>query len=196
VGIAPLLSRTWELFKADFLKYLGVSLLIIIPSLIGALQPFWELFLVFVPLPEGLMITFALQRARGIEPRFDDVDRVVSVLGSLVLANVVGILLTAIGFVLLIVPGIYLGTAFILAAPLVLDRGLRFSEALATSRKVVTERWFVVFVVLVVVGVVAAVMDFLSIGWLIALPLYCCAVVAVYEAAFGIAGGAGRRRVV
>src|SRR5690606_6834754 len=131
VGIAPLLSRTWELFKADFLKYLGVSLLIIIPSLIGALQPFWELFLVFVPLPEGLMFTFALQRARGIESLVDDVDRVVSVLGSLVLVNVVGILLTAIGFVLLIVPGIYLGTAFILAAPLVLDRGLRFSEALA-----------------------------------------------------------------
>src|SRR5690606_1148892 len=145
--------------------------------------------------PEGLMITFALHRARGIEPRFDDVDRVISVLGSLVLANVVGLLLTAIGFVLLIIPGIYLGTAFILAAPLVLDRGFRYADALKTSRKVVTERWFAVFVVLMIVALVAAVLDFLFIGWLMALPLYCCAIVAVYEAAFGIVGGAGRRRV-
>src|SRR5690606_23399051 len=37
-NIGDMLSRGWELFKADYMKYIGVTLLMAIPSLIPAVQ--------------------------------------------------------------------------------------------------------------------------------------------------------------
>ena len=50
-----------------------------------------------------------------------------------------------IGFVLFIIPGIYLSVAYYLAMPLVVEKGLGPWQALETSRKAVSKRWFSVF---------------------------------------------------
>lgn len=53
--------------------------------------------------------------------------------------------LILVGFGLLIIPGIYLSVAYMLAIPLVADRNLGIWEALETSRKAITKHWFPIF---------------------------------------------------
>lgn len=186
--IGQMLARGWELFKADYLLYIGVTILAAIPSLIPGIQAVWDVLISVVPLPEAIMISYALTRAQGGEPRFGDVDRVFSLLVPLILVRVVGGVLIALGLVALVIPGIYLGVAFVLALPLVVDRGMSFSDALQTSRKVITQRWFIVFGLLLILLLLVAVSIGTLIGWLVALPFALCVVVALYEAAMGIAG--------
>ncbi len=47
-----------------------------------------------------------------------------------------------IGFMLLIVPGIYLSIAYLLAIPLMIDKNLGIWDALETSRQVITKCWW------------------------------------------------------
>lgn len=54
-------------------------------------------------------------------------------------------ILILVGFALLIIPGIYLSVAYMLAIPLVADRNLGIWDALETSRKAITKHWFPVF---------------------------------------------------
>lgn len=50
-----------------------------------------------------------------------------------------------IGFVLLVIPGIYLSVAYYMAMPLVVEKGLGPWQALETSRQAISKRWFSVF---------------------------------------------------
>ena len=48
------------------------------------------------------------------------------------------------GFVILILPMIYLSTCWAYTIPLAVDRRMRFWDAMQTSRKVVNKHWFMV----------------------------------------------------
>ncbi len=61
---------------------------------------------------------------------------------ALFIAGIIKTGLTMMGFVLLIIPGIYLSFAYWLAMPLIIDRGLTPWQALELSRKAVTKVWF------------------------------------------------------
>lgn len=189
-SIGQLLARGWNLLRPDFIKYLVMLLLLGLPYLSDTLSPYWALFLAIFPLPEG-MLMYALKRARGVEPKLEDVGRVFSVFLQLLLIRVVGGLLIWIGVLLLVIPGVYLSVGYSLAFPLVLDRGLGFWEALETSRRVVTKRWFTVFGLALVLLLINAIGVFpLIVGWLFTVPFTLCVLVALYEAALGIAGDA------
>ena len=61
---------------------------------------------------------------------------------QLMLAGLVAMLLTEIGFVCcFIIPGIYLMVGWTFSVPLVADKNLEFWSAMESSRKVVTQRW-------------------------------------------------------
>jgi uncharacterized membrane protein len=64
---------------------------------------------------------------------------------KLVLTWILMSILILIGTLLLILPGIYLAVSYQLALPLVADKGLGPWEALETSRKTVTHKWFTFF---------------------------------------------------
>jgi hypothetical protein len=61
---------------------------------------------------------------------------------QLVLAGVLTRLLTQIGFLFCVLPGIYLTVAWVFTLPLVVDKRLEFWSAMELSRKVVTRIWF------------------------------------------------------
>ena len=63
----------------------------------------------------------------------------------LVFASILIYLFVAIGFMLLIIPGIYLSVAYIFVYPLMIDKGMGIWEAMETSRRVVTKKWFTFF---------------------------------------------------
>ncbi len=104
----------------------------------------------------------------------------------LFLAGFVTSLLTWLGFVCLVLPGIYLIVAWMFALPLVMDKQLDFWSAMELSRKVVTKHWFKLFgfglvlLMLVFAGALA-----LFIGVFVMSPLILAALMYAYEDMFG-----------
>ena len=78
-------------------------------------------------------------------------------LHSIVWIVVLGGILTVIGFVLCIVPGVYLSVAFAVALPVLLTEGVRGRKALQRSRHLVRGRWWRTAGLLLVAGLLAGI---------------------------------------
>ena len=116
-----------------------------IPSiLLGALGP-----VLFIGI-----IMMGVRRAAGLPvsaaTAFSCLDRALTVF----LASLITTLLMYIGFILILIPGIYLAIAYCMTMPLIADRRLTPWQAIETSRKAVTKRWFTFFGLMLVVGLV------------------------------------------
>ena len=97
------------------------------------------------------------------------------------------------GTYFLVIPGIYLGVAWMFAQLLVIDRGLDFWPALETSRKVIHANWFPAFVFLLALGglnILGALPCYL--GLFVTMPMTFIAMALAYDKMFGVAGGAER----
>jgi len=150
-----------------------------IPSIVlGTLGPvlFIGLVMMGVRRAAGLPISFATA--------FSCFDRALTVF----LASLLTTLLTYIGLVLIIIPGIYLATAYCMTMPLIADRRLPAWQAIETSRKAVTKRWFQYFGLMLVVGLVVLVSAIpLGIGVIWTAPWAINVVGVVYRRTFGVA---------
>ena len=108
----------------------------------------------------------------------------------MLLVGVVQSLLTGLGFLCCILPGIYLGVAWWLAAPLVMDKRLEFWPAMELSRKVISAHWWQFFglcllcILVSLLGVLAC-----CIGILVAMPVVLAAGAYAYEDIFGAGPG-------
>lgn len=79
--------------------------------------------------------------ACNIEPQPDEVYAYIEHFIKLVVAYVLVNILNAIGFILLIVPGLYLMTTYSLSPLLIVDKKLGPWQAMETSRKALTHCW-------------------------------------------------------
>jgi uncharacterized membrane protein len=96
-------------------------------------------------------------------------------------------LLIAIGFVLLIIPGIYLMVSYYLALPLLIEKDLGVWQALETSRKAVSKRWFAIFGLFLLLGLINFATVFtLFIGMIWTVPMSVIAFGILYRNVFGI----------
>ncbi len=113
-----------------------------------------------------------------------------SIAGPLIGVYLLMVLLTALGFVLLILPGIYLAIAYSLATPLVIERGLGVWEALETSRKAITNHWFKVFGLGLLASLAAGlgIVVTLGIGVVWAMPFFFMVYGVLYNRIFGYSG--------
>ena len=125
------------LFGATFLIWLTNLVVRLIP-LIGGIV---HLLLTGV-LFGGLYLIF-LKRIRGQSATVGEVFAGFSLnFAQLMLVGLVSGMLTGIGFMLCLLPGIYLLIAWSFSVPLVADKRLEFWSAMELSRKVVTRVWF------------------------------------------------------
>jgi hypothetical protein len=110
---------------------------------------------------------------------------------QLAAAGIVVQLLTALGSLACLLPGIYLSIAWILTVPLIVDRRLDFWAAMELSRKVVTQHWWLMFCLLIVM-VLINVVGFLAccVGLLASFPLGLGALMYAYEDIFSEPGSA------
>ncbi len=94
---------------------------------------------------------------------------------------------TVLGYVLLVLPGIYLSFAYVMAMSLMVDRDMGFWEAMGVSRKAVTKHWFKIFFLYLVLSLlfVAASIPML-IGLIWVLPLSSIIHGVVYKHMFGV----------
>lgn len=103
---------------------------------------------------------------------------------------VTGILVTIcvyLGTLLLILPGIYLGIAYLLAMALVVERGLSPWQAMEASRKAITQHWFKVFGLLLLLSLILLVSALpLGIGLIWTLPMSVAAIGVLYREIFGV----------
>lgn len=126
---------------------------------------------VLIPLMVGMMM-LAIKYSRGESIHYRSMFDYYHMTGHLALAGILIYILTLIGFLLLILPGIYLSVAYVFALPLIADKGLDVWEAMELSRKAVTKNWFKVFgLMLLLVLIFGLGALALGIGLIWAIPL-------------------------
>ncbi|HEU5396498.1 MAG TPA: DUF4019 domain-containing protein, partial [Verrucomicrobiae bacterium] len=183
LNISHCLDRGWRLLTERFWPTVGVSALVWIlwslagSSLVG--------LIIVSPLVGGLWLYF-LNRLRGksatLETAFSGFQ--VAFL-QLVLAGIVTKVLTVVGFICLVLPGIYLWVAWTFALPLVADRRMDFWSAMNLSRKVVSRHWWKFFwFQLVLLLIYVAGLALCYVGIFVAVPFCLAALACAYEDIF------------
>jgi len=103
---------------------------------------------------------------------------------------VTGVLMTiliAVGYMLLVIPGIYLSIAYLLAIPLVAERGLSPWQALETSRKAIHQHWFKVLGLCLTLSLIILLSIVpLGIGLIWTMPLLTLSFGVLYRIIFGV----------
>jgi hypothetical protein len=106
--------------------------------------------------------------------------------GKIIVVSILQFILVSIGFLLLILPGIYLAVGYAMAIPLIVDKNLSPWQALETSRKAVHKVWWKVaalYIIMSLLFMVAAIP--LGIGLIWVWPMIMVAAGVVYHHLFG-----------
>jgi serine/threonine protein kinase/cytochrome c-type biogenesis protein CcmH/NrfG len=184
LNIGSCLSRGWALVKSDFWPAVGVTALILLlqnaanSTLIG--------LVVGGPLSGGLWWYF-LKKIRGEHPNVGTVFSVFSIaFVPLFLAGLVTWLLTMLGLICLILPGIYLAIAWLFTLVLVIDKRLDFWPAMELSRRTINRHWWKFLWFVIVLGLLdLAGLVFCVVGFFIAAPITWAALAYAYEDIIG-----------
>lgn len=153
---------------------------------LGAILTDLGQFVITAPLGAGFFM-LGVRMSIGAPTRAGSIlnyyDRIV----PLALTTLLSGLMIILGIILLVIPGIYLSVAYFLALPLVVDKGLGPWQAMEASRKAVTHRWFSVFGLLIVLGLLSIAGAIpLFIGFIWTIPLYMIALGILYRNIFGV----------
>ena len=183
-----LLRRGWELFKRDAGAYIGFYLLLAVLS--GVVKVPFLGAIAFVVAGPALSVGVDVYAFKSMERRpvaFSDFFKGFNYLLPLCLGSLLRGLFVCIGFLLLLIPGIYLSVGYVFVSPLILEKKMDFSQALGLSRKMVRKHWwevcgFLGLLTLINLGGACC----LLIGLLVTIPWSACAMAAAYEAIFKI----------
>lgn len=138
-----------------------------------------------IPLGAGVAM-MGLRRAVDVPIRATDILMYYDRFIPLAITFVLLYLMLVIGFLLLILPGIYLSIAYSMAMLLVVDKKMSPWQALETSRKAVTKRWFALFGLYIVFGIISVISIIpLGLGFIWTIPLMVIAMGIVYRNMFG-----------
>ena len=96
---------------------------------------------VLMPIMAGI-IMMAIEHGRGEEINFKSVLNYYHLTGKVALAGILIYIMTMVGFVLLVIPAIYVSVAYVFTLPLIVDKNMEVWEAMEHSRKTVTKHWF------------------------------------------------------
>jgi len=157
------------------------------PDAVGEAVTQLVVMLVFYPFLAGVFM-FGLRHSIGQPVRFEllfaQYGRALPIVALALLQSV----LTGIGLLLLIVPGIYLSFAFALALPLKVERDLPLLDCLVTSLRLVNRKFLEVVALSLISGLLM-VLGFLSvIGWIWTVPWVLMIFAIMYRQLAGIAG--------
>lgn len=144
-------SEAWTLFARHFMEITSAVFIVwLILSLLSFLDLFGRILLLAFsgPLYGGLYF-FALSLIREGDASPGRIFWAAKTfLPKLMTVGLVQQILTSAGYLLLIIPGIYLQVVWCFATLLVVDKGLEPWSALETSRKAVSKQWFKVALML------------------------------------------------
>jgi hypothetical protein len=170
------------MFRETWL-FIGFSVVYFLIALVAANIPFGGI--VVSPLGAGIyIVSNRIITGRPIE--FGDFFKGFTMFLPLLLVNLVSGLLTGLGFVLLIIPGIYLAVSWSMAVPLILFKKMEFWDAMEASRQIVGKKWwsfFGMFLLLILLNIGGLLL--LGIGLFVTIPLTSCVLYAAYHRIVG-----------
>jgi uncharacterized membrane protein len=184
-SIQDSIQKGWEYFKAQPLNSLAFTMLIFSIQAVSTfyLDDFSLLISIIVspPLTAGFFL-IANRISRGVEVQFSHFFEGFSYWGILIVTSLVSGILTFLGILALVIPGIYLAVAFTFAVPFALYSGTDFWTSLELSRKLITMNWwkFFGFVIVLAIFNIVGLLCFL-VGILVTIPVSYYAIYAVFE---------------
>jgi hypothetical protein len=192
IDISSAISRGWALVRDNMAVLVGATVLGWLVALGLAFVPILGWIVGFVLLG-GLDYMF-IRRIRGEEVQVGDVFAGFNLaFVNLAMAGLVKWLLVSLGFLLCILPGIYLGVGYVFALPLVIDKKMEFWTAMEVSRRLVHKHWWSMLALVIVLALVAFAGFLLcGVGALITIPVSSAAFLYVYEDLFGAEAAAAR----
>jgi uncharacterized membrane protein len=217
VDIGGCITRSWDLVKQNLGPVVGIFLLVfvisaVINQIIGlAAGPTYRgIVLQRRVTPGGITIILAtsflgspvytilmaglfkyyLKLIRAEGPTIGDAFAGFSpAAGQLILLGLVSGVLTTIGYLLCVIPGIYLSVAWMFSIPLVIDRNMSFWDAMELSRKVSSKHWFLLFALVLVLGLLAmSGLIACCLGVFVTMPIASVALMYAYEDIIGRQG--------
>ncbi|PZU93728.1 MAG: hypothetical protein DCF32_23100 [Leptolyngbya sp.] len=202
VKIGDYFSRGWEIFKAKAPLFILFTLLLVLIQIVISILPtpigtrsadgptggiLSLAFNIVAPALTAGYYFVAFQIARNRDAVFNDFFQGFNKFLPIFLVSLVSTILTAIGFVLLVLPGIYLAVAYLFAQPLVIDKNADFWQAMETSRQLITKKWFSFFGLLLLIFLLnVGGFILLGVGLLVTIPLSVCIIAAAYEDIVGL----------
>ena len=187
IQIGSCVGRGWALVKANFWLLVGASFVGLLITAGCGIPYFGPVISLIVGGPMmGGLYALLLKRMRGQSATFGDAFVGFSLFLPLMLAHIVSGLLGCVGFILCLIPGIYLAVAWVFTLALVIDQRLDFWPAMELSRKVVTKHWWLIFGLLIVNGLIGLLGILCCVvGVFVALPVGLAAIMYAYEDIFG-----------
>ena len=123
-----------------------------------------------LPILIGIML-LGVRRARDEMLEIPSIFNYFDMIIPIMLAYIAMSLLLTIGFILLIIPGIYLAVSYAFVYILIVDKGLNVWEAMELSRKTVTRQWFKFFGLSLLSGIIIVISAIpLGIGLIWSIP--------------------------
>lgn len=145
-----------------------------------------ELIYAWITLPVAMgLFAISLDRVAGGEVSNDRLFLFFPQATRLLVTTVLMTLLIFVGYVLLVIPGLYLSVAYLFVLPLLVQRELGMLDALEVSRKAITHRWFTVLGILLalaLINVIGAIP--LGIGLIWTIPWTMLAMGVMYQRIF------------
>lgn len=151
------------------------------------------LMVIVYPFMAGVFM-LGLRHSVGLQVSFQEQFTYYNYLLPIVAVGLLQSVVTSLGFLLLILPGIYLTIALCLAVPLKAERDLPITDCLVTSLRLVNSK-FVEVALLTLVALTLMVLGVISlVGWIWTLPWTLMIFAIIYRqlAGFQAAGGPSR----
>ncbi len=201
--VGEVISEAWEKTKGVkgtfFLTFIMVYIITIVVALttvlliatvdlggIGSLIMQVIMNLVILPICAGMFIMGIKRSVHApiqVTNVFGYFNKSLKLFGAMILINIFII----IGYLLLILPGIYLTVAYMMAIPLIAEKNIGVWEAMETSRKAITKKWFSFLLFMILMGIIIIISSIpLGIGLIWTFPLCLIAYGIIYRNMFGI----------
>lgn len=188
LNIQQYIQHAWRMFSENLGAFLGFTLTLFAVWLATSMVDAGSSLLfssIAAPFYAGYsIVAFKLMLQQPVQ--FNDFFRGFNYFLPLFLASLAGSIVVTIGFILLLLPGIYLAVSYMFTTFLIIDYRMEFWQAMEISRKIISHNWFAFLLfalVLFLINLLGALA--FGIGLLVTLPVTSCAVAVAYKEIVG-----------
>ncbi len=202
LDFGEVISEAWRLTKGikriivGGLILIGVVFAVLIGGMFGtgALNPestgaslILQLIItaLVAPFAAGLVLV-CIRQSVGHPVEFSQLFMYYSSGLTIVVLNILISIMTSIGYLLLILPGLYLAIATILAIPLHVEKGLGIVESVTTSIKLINKKFLQVFLLFIAMFVGGMLGIITIIGWIWLVPWSMMVIAIIYRQLAGV----------
>ena len=174
------IRKGWEILQKDMGIFIGYTVIMLLITAVSTLIPVASL-LVSGPLIAGFYIV-AHKMNKGEAYEFGTFFQGFNFFVPLLLYTLIAGIFIFLGFLALIIPGIYLAVAYSFGPLFIVFGRMEFWDGMEFSRKLITKKWWNILGFLLVLALIniAGLLAFL-VGIIFTIPLTYCAIYAAFE---------------